>query len=257
DTLLKLAVDSGVEIVLNTQAVQIEHENRVVRSVISNSGRHKADVVVCNSDIHQAYKQLLPDEHLSPKQKNQEASSSALIFYWGINKSFPELHLHNMFFAENYEEEFECLFTSKQLHSDPSIYVNITSKINKKDAPEGKENWFVMINAPSSKEGLSRENIAKAKEHILKKLSSHLSCNISDHIEEEELLSPQLIQSKTGSHMGALYGSSSNNRNSAFLRHPNFHSKIKGLYFAGGSVHPGGGIPLCLLSAKIINDLVD
>lgn len=257
DTLLDLAKEAGVQISLNTQARRIEHENGQVKSVLSDLGQHPADTIVCNADIHQAYKRLLPDVHLSKKQGDQEASSSALIFYWGMKRSFPQLHLHNMFFADNYEEEFNCIFKSGEQHADPSIYINITAKINRNDAPEGKENWFVMINVPSSKEGLSSEDIAKAKNNIIKKLSQSLNCNVADFIEEEDVLSPQLIQSKTGSHLGALYGSSSNNRNSAFLRHPNFHSQIKGLYFAGGSVHPGGGIPLCLLSAKIIEDLVD
>jgi diapolycopene oxygenase len=65
-----------------------------------------------------------------------------------------------------------------------------------------------------------------------------------------------MIEEQTSSHLGALYGSSSNNPMAAFLRHPNFSSKIKNLYFCGGSVHPGGGIPLCLLSAKIATDLI-
>jgi len=73
----------------------------------------------------------------------------------------------------------------------------------------------------------------------------------------EEILEPRTIASKTSSFQGSLYGSSSNNRYAAFLRHANFSSKIKGLYFCGGSVHPGGGIPLCLLSAKIVGELVE
>ena len=72
----------------------------------------------------------------------------------------------------------------------------------------------------------------------------------------EHVLDPRLIASRTSSSQGALYGNSSNNKYAAFLRHPNFSHSIKNLYFCGGSVHPGGGIPLCLLSAKIVGDLV-
>jgi phytoene dehydrogenase-like protein len=75
-------------------------------------------------------------------------------------------------------------------------------------------------------------------------------------IEVEEVLQPITIESITGSHLGALYGTSSNNKMAAFLRHPNFSSKIKNLYFCGGSAHPGGGIPLCLQSAKIVEELI-
>ena len=72
----------------------------------------------------------------------------------------------------------------------------------------------------------------------------------------EKIITPPIIESKTKSYKGALYGTSSNNMMSAFLRHPNFSKQIKNLYFCGGSVHPGGGIPLCLLSAKIVADLI-
>jgi phytoene dehydrogenase-like protein len=83
-----------------------------------------------------------------------------------------------------------------------------------------------------------------------------LGTNISVCIETEKTLDPQLIESQTASYMGSLYGTSSNSKFAAFLRHPNFTTNIKGLYCCGGSVHPGGGIPLCLKSAQIVGDLI-
>jgi phytoene dehydrogenase-like protein len=70
---------------------------------------------------------------------------------------------------------------------------------------------------------------------------------------KEFVADPRSIEADTFSHRGALYGNSSNSRIAAFSRHPNFIRKYKGLYFVGGSVHPGGGIPLCLASAKIVD----
>jgi phytoene dehydrogenase-like protein len=75
-------------------------------------------------------------------------------------------------------------------------------------------------------------------------------------IETEETLTPGDIEAKTDSYMGSLYGTSSNSKWAAFLRHPNFSSGVRGLYFTGGSVHPGGGIPLCMKSAKIVSELI-
>ena len=91
---------------------------------------------------------------------------------------------------------------------------------------------------------------------MIKKINKLLHLDIEKLIEVEATLSPRDIESQTSSYGGSLYGNSSNNRFSAFLRHSNYSSKIKGLYFAGGSVHPGGGIPLCLLSAKIVEDII-
>ena len=114
-----------------------------------------------------------------------------------------------------------------------------------------------MVNAPYVESQDWNNLISETKKNILMKLSRSLGENIQELIEVEHILSPQLIWDKTGSYKGALYGSSSNNRMSAFLRHPNFSRHHKGLYFCGGSVHPGGGIPLCLLSAKITTDIIN
>ncbi|MEL7342394.1 MAG: hypothetical protein AAGM67_18070, partial [Bacteroidota bacterium] len=98
---------------------------------------------------------------------------------------------------------------------------------------------------------------AKARANIIRKLSQMLEVEVEGYIKSEKILDPRTIESRTSSYQGALYGNSSNNKFAAFLRHPNFSRKIAGLYFCGGSVHPGGGIPLCLLSAKITADLVE
>jgi phytoene dehydrogenase-like protein len=97
---------------------------------------------------------------------------------------------------------------------------------------------------------------AAARKHILAKLQRVLGRDIEPLIACETALDPVMIEERTSSHGGSLYGTASNNVFSAFLRHKNFSSDIKGLYFCGGSVHPGGGLPLCLNSAKIVAQLV-
>jgi phytoene dehydrogenase-like protein len=117
-------------------------------------------------------------------------------------------------------------------------------------------NWFTMINVPNN-QGQDWEDLkTKARTNIIRKINSTLKTDIGSLIQVESILDPISIETKTSSANGALYGNSSNNRYAAFLRHPNYSSKISNLYFCGGSVHPGGGIPLCLLSAKIMADMV-
>lgn len=175
-----------------------------------------------------------------------------------MNREFKELELHNIFFSNNYKAEFNSLFNTKQLYNDPTVYINITSKCEANiQAPAGKENWFVMINVPANVGQNWEVYKQQAKDNIIQKLNRILQTNIEPFIEEEEILDPVLIESKTASYMGSLYGTSSNSKMAAFLRHPNFTNAIKGLYFVGGSVHPGGGIPLCLKSAKIMSELVN
>ena len=112
-----------------------------------------------------------------------------------------------------------------------------------------------MINAPADYGQDWASWRATARASVLAKIERALGIDVAPFIEVEEVLDPPTIQSRTGSDRGALYGASSNNAMAAFLRHPNFHRQIPNLFFVGGSAHPGGGIPLCLLSAKIAADL--
>ncbi len=252
----ELAKSCGVQFHFNKKVQEILVKEKKAAGIKVDDEEIKADIVVSNMDIVPTYKKLLSKEKAPEKVLTQERSSSALIFYWGIKGVFPSLELHNIFFSSNYQEEFEYIWKHKSLYSDPTIYVNITSKHKESDAPQGCENWFVMINVPHL-DGHDWDNLSTiAKEIILKKLSRMLSVDIGPLIECEALLTPQGIQDKTSSYLGALYGSSSNSMWSAFLRHPNFSQSIEGLYFCGGSVHPGGGIPLSLLSARIVSELI-
>lgn len=255
-SLYQLALRKGVEFRFGEPVREILHQKGRVQGVATDSGQFSADAVICNMDVFSAYQKLLPGVSMPRKIRQAESSSSALIFYWGIAKEFPELDVHNIFFSAEYQKEFERIFGSAGIIEDPTVYINITSKHKKDDAPEASENWFVMINVPANTGQDWDRLIAEARENILSKLSRLLKTDLKPLIKTERVLDPRGIESRTFSHRGALYGSSSNNRMSAFFRQANFSSDIRGLYFCGGSVHPGGGIPLCLLSARIVSGLV-
>lgn len=256
NSLVALAKRKGVQFHFNTAVEEIVIEHQLATGIRVNGTTHKADVVVSNMDVVPTYRHLMPTQKAPEKSLQQERSSSAVIFYWGIDRSFPDLDLHNIFFSDNYQAEFDAIFRDKTLFDDPTVYVNITAKDVHGDAPAGKENWFVMVNAPHDT-GQDWDTLSKTlKKQVLDKLNRNLTVDLANHIEEEWVLTPPLIADKTASFTGALYGAASNNRMAAFLRHPNFSRHISGLYFCGGSVHPGGGIPLCLLSAKIVADLI-
>ena len=251
DALYQKAIHLGVIFQFSTQVSKVE---KIGERYIVN-GDTESDILICNMDVASAAKGPLKN-FVSSKRKKYEPSSSALIFYWGIDREFKELDLHNIFFSSDYKKEFENIFHNRKIDKDPTVYIHISSKCKVDDAPVGCENWFVMVNAPYVAGQDWEKMINEARENILIKVSKRLGTDISRHIRLEHKLTPELIQSKTGSYKGALYGSSSNDRMAAFLRQPNFSSGHKGLYFCGGSVHPGGGIPLCLLSGKITTDII-
>lgn len=256
DAIYRLAIDVGVNFHFGKKVEKIITKPGIVSGVLINdSDIDHADIVVSNMDAYYTYKYLLENETRAQKVLKQERSSSAMIFYWGIADRFDELDLHNIFFSQDYEKEFK-LMAEGGISDDPTIYVNITSKYVESDAPSGHENWFTMINVPydSGQDWESLREIARAS--ILRKLSNILKRDIGTLIRQERIVTPDIIDKQTLSYTGSLYGTSSNDKMAAFARHPNQSPDFRNLYFLGGSVHPGGGIPLCLLSAKIVDELI-
>ena len=256
ESLFGLAKRLGVKFSFETGVKEIKVKLGVVSGIKTNSDSFSSDYVISNMDVFHTYKKLLPNEIPPINRLKQERSSSAVIFYWGIKQSFPDLDLHNIFFSKNYKKEFQAIFKDKTVSEDPTIYINITSKEVVGDAPKGCENWFIMINTPADHGQDWTQIVNRLRSHIITNISKRLNVDLKNLIVCEEVLTPPDIESKTQSYMGALYGASSNDTMAAFLRHPNFSNRIKNLYFCGGSVHPGGGIPLCLLSAKIVDELI-
>ena len=253
--LVKLAEESNVTIKYNAPVEKLEVTNNKIKSITSNNVSYPFDIVASDVDIHVLYKYLLPSSFTPKKLIQQEKSSSAYVFYWGINKEFASLGLHNILFSDDYKKEFDYLFSKQFPTEDPTIYINITSKYCKDDAPIGCENWFVMVNVPHNKSD-SISYAASLRKNVVNKINTMLKTDIEKHIISETILNPIDIENQTSSIGGSLYGNSSNNKFAAFLRHANFSSSIKNLYLVGGSVHPGGGIPLCLFSAKIASQLI-
>lgn len=252
-SLVDLAKRKGVRFHLNLEVDKILVRKKRITGIQVSGEELDFDRVISNMDVVGTYKKLLTEIRAPKKLLTQPKSSSALIFYWGIREQFPELGLHNIIFSHDYKREFNKIFREKTIDKDPTVYINITSKMNKTDAPVGSENWFTMINVPNDSGQDWDALIAEARKNILTKLSNVFDRPIESYIEEEGLLEPRTIESKTSSSQGALYGNSSNNKFAAFLRHNNVSRQVRGLYFCGGSVHPGGGIPMALSSAKIVD----
>tara|TARA_B100000989_G_scaffold59179_1_gene40347 strand:+ start:729 stop:2192 length:1464 start_codon:yes stop_codon:yes gene_type:complete len=255
-SLYNLALDLGIKFYLNSEIDKIIIKDKSAVGVVINNIDHKADIIISNMDVSLTYDKLLKGYKKPFFIKNYQPSSSALVFYWNMNRSFPSINVHNVIFSKDQKEEFDYIFNKKLIYNDPTVYICSTSKIVREDAPSGCENWFILINSPFDN-GQDWEKIKKdIRNNIIKKINSTLKVDIESNIIGEKILTPVDIETKTLSKFGSLYGSSSNSLKSAFIRHPNFSKNINNLYFCGGSVHPGGGIPLCLNSAKIVSDLI-
>jgi len=255
-SLHRLGTEFGVQYRFNEPVREIVAAGGHVTAVRTDQDIYDFGLVVSNMDVVPTYRRLLPTHPAPERTLGQPRSSSALIFYWGIAHKFAELDVHNIFFSSDYRAEFRAIFEDKTVADDVTVYVNITSKKEPADAPPGHENWFVMVNVPHDQGQDWNTLTQRTRQVVLARLHQALGVDVEPLIASEKTWTPPGIAADTSSFGGALYGSSSNNALAAFLRHPNFSGRLDGLYFCGGSVHPGGGIPLCLLSAKIVAELI-
>jgi phytoene desaturase len=254
--LAALAEKLGVHFHYETPVQSIGTQKGKITGIVVGAQRRDYPVVISNADVMVTYRLL--GDHSAPllrRYHRLEPSSSGLVFYWGIKAKTP-LDVNNIFFGADYPGEFQSLFKEGRCPDDPTVYVNITSKVSGSDAPAGGENWFVLVNAPRDAGQDWDSEVERIREKVWQRVERALGTGIRDTLVCEEVMTPADIAARTGSPGGSLYGISSNSRAAAFLRHPNRSRRHKGLYFCGGSAHPGGGMPLVILSGKIASDLV-
>lgn len=253
EAMAALAKRHGVAIRTGCKVSEVQTTGKSVRTVVLANGEQlEADVVVSNVDVNTFYKQVLKTKKAVPKSIERALSTSAIVFYWAMKGSYEELGLHNIFFSGDYAAEFEGLEKRPfEVPKDATVYVNITSKYIASDAPTGCENWFVMVNVPADLELSEQAFIDGMRTMVIEKLEKALGKPIGSKIVGEKMLQPRSMQEHTGAWAGAIYGADSNSLFSGFLRHPNSSSQYANLFFAGGTVHPGGGIPLSIKSGEI------
>ncbi len=257
---MDVCIETGCEV----RRVLVAHGE--ARGVVLADGRVlRANVVIANSDVVTTHRELLSpavrDGRLMRKLEGLEPSCSGFVLLLGVNRRYPQLAHHNIFFSDNYPAEFEDLFERHIPVRNPTIYVCATSRSDATQAPAGCENLFVLVNAPClTEESNWRCDGPAYRNHILDLLASYEQVELGDlreHIVCEAMITPEDFLQKYGANRGSIYGLSSNARMAPFTRPGNRSQGIRNLYFVGGSTHPGGGVPLVTLSGKIVAEMVE
>ncbi|MFN8468311.1 MAG: phytoene desaturase family protein [Caldilineaceae bacterium] len=260
DAMQRLAVELGVMIYRGTPVAQIATAGGKVVGLRLEDGRSiPARVVLANVDVTTVYARLL-DPALARRRLDQlqrtDTSCSGFALLLGVEGEHPQLAHHNIFFNAEYRREFADIFTKGRPPQDPTVYVAITSKTDASHAPPGCENWFVLVNAPALGPHFDWETQARAYRDLVFATLGHYGLDVRARLRSEVMLTPHDIQRLTGAWRGALYGISSNQALNAFRRPHNRCPDVRGLYFAGGTTHPGGGVPMVTLSGKVAADMI-
>lgn len=255
EALYELAIKLGVDFTFSSEVNSITIENKKVKQIVLKTGSVIAcDLLFSNSDATETLVKLLPDGTISQrkkeKQKNIEPSCSGFVLLLGCNRKWENLIHHNIFFSSNYEQEFADIFERKMLPDEPTIYVANSSFTDTHHAPENASNLFVLVNAPYLHNSQNWEEITpNYANKIIDILQKSGLEKLRESIEFQQIITPEDFYAKYRSNKGSIYGTSSNDKFSAFLRPRNKSREIDNLYLVGGSTHPGGGIPLVLQSA--------
>jgi phytoene desaturase len=256
-----LAQELGVDIFTDTPVQEILVENGQVSGAKTQNGRvFRANVVVANADVTTTLNTLLPPNAIASQKVQRlsryEPSCSGFIMLLGVEGNFSQLAHHNIFFSDDYKAEFDAIFKTLVPSENPTIYVSITAKSDPAHAPDGHENWFILVNAPPLSDKFSWEANKQAyRDKIIQQLGRY-GVHIQNNIRQEIIYTPHDLQHMSGAWRGALYGPSANNKFTAFLRPHNRSKDIRGLYFVGGTTHPGGGVPMVTLSAKVTSEMI-
>lgn len=266
EALQRLAHELGVNIETscNVRRILVKH-GKACGVVLADGCVIHSDAVIANSDVVTSQSELLSPAVVAKstlrKLKALEPSCSGFVLLLGTDKLYPQLAHHNIFFSDDYPAEFEDLFTRHVPVRNPTIYICATTRSDASQAPAGHENLFILVNAPYLTEASDWEHAAPVyRERVLALLANYSQIDLHDlreHIVCEAILTPEDFKQKYGSNAGSIYGLSSNARMAPFTRPGNRSKEIHGLYFVGGSTHPGGGVPLVMLSGKIVAEMVN
>jgi phytoene desaturase len=255
EALVKLLEKAGATIITNSEVKRIKHNKKCVGGVHLISGEDiDSDIVIMNGEA--SYAPILLGEAGAEPLDETRRSMSGLVFLLGIRRQLPDLKHHTIYFSGDYEYEFKQLFEDRRFPEDPTVYVNITSRTDRSVTPEEGEALFIMANAPANDAMWDENQVETARRAIFGRLRSSGFPDIEKDIAVSEVWTPTRIAQRYHTPGGAIYGTHSHGWRSAFLRPPNKDRYYQGLYYVGGSTHPGGGTPTVVMSSKITCNLI-
>jgi len=258
--LTKLCTEFNININFGHELTDIEIKSKNISKLIfAKTDKSISEI----SEFDEVISNFTNDKNLSEEEyfENDDWSCSGFILLLGVDKQYKELSHHNILFSDNYEKEFIDIFEKKIPADDMTIYISISNKEEGKDAPDGCDNWFVLVNAPylSKTFDWTDENKNIYKNKVIDRIDNFsflFDESIRNHIMFSEIFTPLDFQNKYNSENGSIYGLSSNSLYTLLKRPKNKSAKFRNLYFTGGNTHPGGGVPLCFLSGKIVSEII-
>ena len=256
-----VAKEAGVKFIYNKTVEKIETDDNRAKQIICSDGTEtKSDLIVVNADLPYAYRNLLPDKKISDKLEHKTFACSAIVFHWGISKRYPQLEHHSIFLSKQYRKSLEAIFDHHVSSEDPSFYIHAPARTDPTAAPANGESLSVIVPVGhvNEKHPQDWEEIKKSvRSEVLKRLKDEGFSDLEENIKFEICYTPMAWKSIYNVARGSVFGSIGHNiTQMGYFRPHNRHNRYHNLYFVGGSTHPGNGVPLVLLSAKLTSERI-
>jgi phytoene desaturase len=217
--------------------------------------------VVANSDIVRTLERMLADPaaktYLQKHEKQLEPACSGIVLYLGCNKTWPQLKHHDFVFSADSDAEFRDLYERKVPHEDPTCYLAVPSVTDPSVAPPGKTALYVLVHCPYLTEAFDWEReTERYRDVIIDKLERSGLTGLRASIEVSHTITPRDLERMYWVNRGAIYGVVTQKGLGSAFKTANRSDFLKGLYWAGGSVNPGPGVPMALMSGQIAANCV-
>ncbi len=255
-SLTAIAEKLGVRFIYNAPVKEMRAGSSRLESVVTEDGREfRADLFVANADLPYVYKELLPKSRQAEALDRKLYTCSTIMFYWGVDKQYPQLAHHNVFLGGDYRASFDQIFKQHDLPQEPSFYVHAPARTDPAAAPAGQDSLYALVpvghlDAANAQDWDAR--IARARKAVLRRLAKDKGItDLEAHLKFEIVYQPETWKQRFNLEKGAAFGLSHNFMQVGYLRPANRHARYRNLYFAGASTHPGTGLPIVLLSARL------
>lgn len=257
----KVLDEVDVTVHLNTEVEKLNIRGDTVTGVTLGDGSSvDFDLVVSNMEVIPVYEHLVDRSvpELDSYRKQYEPSCSGVVMHLGLDRRYEQLEHHNFFFSGDSRKHFQSVFQDYQLPEDPTVYVVAPSRTDSSVAPDGCENLKILPHIPhmSDDGDFSQEAYEQFEERLLEKLERMGLEDLRDHVIVEETLYPKDIQQMYYSNKGSIYGVVSDRSKNSALKAPKECAFFDRLYFTGGSVNPGPGMPMVTLCGQLVADQI-
>ncbi len=255
EVLTGIAEKLGVHFIYNAPVKQILVEGAAATGVRLADGKVlPAGTVVANADLGYVYRALLPDAAAADRIERKEYGCSTIMFYWGLDKQYPQLGPHNLFLCGDYRASFEDIFKRSGMPEEPNFYIHAPVRMDPSMAPAGHDTWYIAVPVGHLNDKVPQDwprMQAQARAFILQRLARLGLTDVAAHIRTEVSFIPQDWQERYNLPFGSTHGLSHKLTQMAYLRPHNRHNRYHNLYFVGASTHPGTGVPTVLISAGL------